>query len=113
MRSDRPFPSRLWTLTPVFVAGFRRFPIARAPLAQRLFKNRGQKGDLGRPRIVTSCRTEDMAIDSTVTLSGSPKSGELPGREWEIQPLNVVIANYVAAAVEAADGNVHIGAPSV
>ena len=50
-------------------------------------------------------RTEDLAIDSTVTLSGSPKSGELPGQEWEIQPLNVVIANYVAAAVEAADGN--------
>jgi len=58
-------------------------------------------------------RTEDLAIDSTVTLSGSPKSGALPGREWEIQPLNVVIANHCAAAVEAADGNVHIGAPSV
>ncbi|MEO8217651.1 MAG: sigma-54 dependent transcriptional regulator [Acidobacteriota bacterium] len=51
-------------------------------------------------------RTEDLAIDSTSALSLSPKSGALPAQEWEIQPLNAVIANYVSAAVEAAGGNV-------
>ena len=34
------------------------------------------------------------------------KSGALPSEEWEIQPLDQVVTAYVAAAVEAAGGNV-------
>jgi len=49
-------------------------------------------------------RTEDLAIE----LAGAtaPKSGSLPSEEWEIEPLDDVIAKYVAAAVKAAGGNV-------
>jgi DNA-binding NtrC family response regulator len=49
-------------------------------------------------------RTEDLAIE----LAGAtaPKSGSLPSEEWEIEPLDDVIAKYVAAAVKAAAGNV-------
>ena len=32
-------------------------------------------------------------------------SGALPSEEWEIQPLDTVIEQYVAAAVQAAGGN--------
>jgi len=48
-------------------------------------------------------RTEDLAIE----LAGAtaPKSGSLPSEEWEIEPLDDVIAKYVAAAVKAAGGN--------
>jgi DNA-binding NtrC family response regulator len=30
----------------------------------------------------------------------------MPSEEWEIQPLDDVIANYIAASVEATGGNV-------
>jgi len=49
-------------------------------------------------------RTEDLTLDS----SASPvpaKSGSLPAEEWEIQPLDAVVAQYVAAAVKAVGGN--------
>ena len=49
--------------------------------------------------------TEDLLLE---TASGAtpPKSGSLPSEEWEIEPLDTVIAKYVAAAVKATGGNV-------
>jgi len=49
-------------------------------------------------------RSEDLTLDAP---SGPlvPSSGGLPKEEWEIQPLDDVIAQYVSAAVEAAGGN--------
>ena len=49
-------------------------------------------------------RTEDLVIESSAA-SVPAKSGALPAEEWEIQPLDDVIAQYVAAAVKAAGGN--------
>jgi DNA-binding NtrC family response regulator len=50
-------------------------------------------------------RSEDLTIE-TETASVGGKSGELPAAEWEIQPLDRVIASYVASAVKAVDGNI-------
>ena len=49
-------------------------------------------------------RSEDLTIESA-TASVATKSGALPAEEWEIQPLETVIAQYVAASVKAAGGN--------
>jgi DNA-binding NtrC family response regulator len=49
-------------------------------------------------------RSEDLVIEK----GGSPvagKSGALPSEEWEIRPLDQVVAEYVTAAVAAAGGN--------
>ncbi|MEO8033788.1 MAG: sigma-54 dependent transcriptional regulator [Acidobacteriota bacterium] len=53
-------------------------------------------------------RSEDVAIESSTaaTIAAAQKSGALPGEEWEIQPLDRVVAQYVAASVKAAGGNV-------
>lgn len=51
-------------------------------------------------------RTEDLSIESAPAGFVSAKRGALPADEGEIQPLDVVVAQYVAAAVEATGGNV-------
>ncbi|HVS30049.1 MAG TPA: sigma-54 dependent transcriptional regulator [Thermoanaerobaculia bacterium] len=50
-------------------------------------------------------RSEDLVIEASSAAVGG-KGGALPAEEWEIQPLDRVIATYVAAAVDAAGGNV-------
>jgi DNA-binding NtrC family response regulator len=50
-------------------------------------------------------RTEDLVLE-TVNAPLPAEGGGLPSEEWEIEPLDVVIARYVSAAVEAAGGNV-------
>jgi len=49
-------------------------------------------------------RSEDLTLDAPAGPL-VPASGGLPQEEWEIQPLDDVIAQYVSAAVEAAGGN--------
>ena len=53
-------------------------------------------------------RNDDLALDTqaSTAVAASQKVGGLPGEEWEIQPLDRVIAQYVAASVKAAGGNV-------
>ena len=57
-------------------------------------------------------RTEDLSIESSGVLAGgSAKHGlPLPSEEWEIQPMDDVVAQYMTAAVEAADRNVRLAA---
>jgi DNA-binding NtrC family response regulator len=50
-------------------------------------------------------RSEDVTIESAAA-SLPPKDGGLPSEEWEIQPLDDVIAGYVKASVDATGGNV-------
>ena len=50
-------------------------------------------------------RSEDLALEPPAMPVASSSSGE-PTQEWEIRPLDDVIASYVAAAVKATDGNV-------
>jgi DNA-binding NtrC family response regulator len=49
-------------------------------------------------------RSEDLALEPPTALATS-SSGD-PTDEWQIRPLDDVIASYVTAAVKAADGNV-------
>jgi len=49
-------------------------------------------------------RSEDLIIESAGAIT--PASGGLPTEEWEIQPLDDLIAAYIAASVKATDGNV-------
>ena len=49
---------------------------------------------------------EDLIIEPQASGGLQVKGGAFPAEEWEIQPLDKVIANYVAAAVKAAGGNV-------
>ena len=49
-------------------------------------------------------RTEDLTLEAG-PAPVAMKSGALPAEEWEIQPLDDVIAQYVGAAVKAAGGN--------
>lgn len=49
-------------------------------------------------------RTEDLSLEAHAG-GGIGKSGALPTEEWEIQPLDDVISQYVAAAVKAVGGN--------
>jgi len=55
-------------------------------------------------------RNEDLSLDTgastAVAAAQQLKSGGLPAEEWEIQPLDRVIGQYVAASVKAAGGNV-------
>jgi len=51
--------------------------------------------------------SEDLLLESDggagpVRTAGS---GMIPSSEWDIRPLDTVIADYVAAAIEAAGGN--------
>ena len=48
---------------------------------------------------------DDLLLESD-TKSLARKSGGLPSADWEIRPLDDVVADYVAASVTAADGNV-------
>ena len=50
-------------------------------------------------------RSEDVTIEATAGPMPA-KGGGLPNEEWEIQPLDEVIASYVSAAVEATGGNI-------
>ena len=49
-------------------------------------------------------RSEDLLLEAD-SPAGKPSSAALPGSEWDIRPLDEVIADYVAAAVDAAGGN--------
>jgi len=51
-------------------------------------------------------RSEDLILENAAS-SAVPSSahGMLPSAEWEIRPLDEVVAKYVGAAVEAAGGN--------
>jgi DNA-binding NtrC family response regulator len=49
---------------------------------------------------------EDLVIETEGGPAVAPRSGALPSEEWDIQPLDKVVAAYVAAAVKAAGGNV-------
>ena len=50
-------------------------------------------------------RSEDLLLEAAVARRD--KSERLmPANEWEIRPLDDVIADYVTAAVKAADGNI-------
>jgi two-component system, NtrC family, response regulator PilR len=50
-------------------------------------------------------RNEDLVLESAAAPLPSSRGG-LPADEWEIQPLDEIIASYVKAAVDAAGGNV-------
>jgi len=50
-------------------------------------------------------RSEDVTIESAAASLPS-KDGGLPSEEWEIRPLDDVIAGYVKASVDATGGNV-------
>ena len=50
-------------------------------------------------------KSDDLTIESATAAMPAVGSG-LPTEEWEIQPLDDVIANYVAASVEATSGNI-------
>ena len=49
-------------------------------------------------------RSEDLILESGQTIK--PTATGLPTAEWDIRPLDDMIADYVAAAVSAADGNI-------
>lgn len=49
-------------------------------------------------------QSEDLALESGVAVAVT-RPGTLPRDEWDIRPLEAVMAQYVAAAVEATDGN--------
>jgi DNA-binding NtrC family response regulator len=50
-------------------------------------------------------RSEDLLMENSAAIA--PQSGGgMPEEEWEIQPLDDLIASYVAASVKAAGGNV-------
>lgn len=51
-------------------------------------------------------RSEDLIIEQGSGPAVAPKSGALPAEEWDIQPLDQVVASYVAASVKAAGGNI-------
>jgi DNA-binding NtrC family response regulator len=50
-------------------------------------------------------RVEDLGLEAVSALSLPKNSGGLPAEEWEIRPLDEVVAQYVAASVKAAGGN--------
>ena len=50
-------------------------------------------------------RSEDLILEPPAAALASSSSGE-PTDEWQIRPLDDVIAGYVTAAVKATDGNV-------
>jgi DNA-binding NtrC family response regulator len=51
-------------------------------------------------------RSEDLVIEHEVASAIGGKSGTLPEEEWDIQPLDRIIGDYVAASVKAAKGNI-------
>ena len=57
-------------------------------------------------------RSEDLSLEATASPIVT-KGGGLPTEEWEIQPLDSMIAQYVAASVKATGGNVRKAARSL
>src|SRR3954471_19388958 len=51
-------------------------------------------------------RSEDLLLESGATPSLASASGGMPAEEWEIRPLDEVVADYVTASVNATGGNV-------
>jgi DNA-binding NtrC family response regulator len=51
-------------------------------------------------------RSEDLILESNNTPAAAMATGGMPSEEWEIRPLDDVIADYVNAAVNATGGNV-------
>jgi DNA-binding NtrC family response regulator len=53
-------------------------------------------------------RTEDLTLDDSgsAVSAAIAKNAALPLEEWEVQPLDSVIGQYVAATVKATDGNI-------
>jgi DNA-binding NtrC family response regulator len=51
-------------------------------------------------------RSEDLIIEREVGPAVAGRSSVLPAEEWDIQPLDDMIASYVTAAVKATGGNV-------
>jgi DNA-binding NtrC family response regulator len=52
-------------------------------------------------------RNEDLRIEpAAAPVASSNSSSAAPWQEWQIEPLDTVVARYVAGAVEAAGGNV-------
>src|SRR3954471_19363913 len=50
--------------------------------------------------------SEDLLLESGATPSLASASGGMPAEEWEIRPLDEVVADYVTASVNATGGNV-------
>ena len=50
-------------------------------------------------------RSEDLLLESE-TAGLVTKAGGLPSADWEIRPLDDIVADYVTASVDAAGGNV-------
>jgi DNA-binding NtrC family response regulator len=51
--------------------------------------------------------SEDLFLEAGQSRGAAKgASGTMPLNEWEIRPLDDVIADYVASAVKAADGNI-------
>jgi DNA-binding NtrC family response regulator len=52
-------------------------------------------------------RTEDLLLssDEHAGVLAESSSGGMPASEWEIRPLDDIVADYVTAAVKAVDGN--------
>lgn len=50
-------------------------------------------------------RSEDLLLESE-TADLTTKGGGLPSADWEIRPLDDIVADYVTASVDAAGGNV-------
>jgi DNA-binding NtrC family response regulator len=48
---------------------------------------------------------EDLLLVADSAPPGKRSTGGMPGSEWDIRPLDEVIADYAAAAVDAASGN--------
>ncbi len=51
-------------------------------------------------------RSEDVTLERDVKLAAGSGEGMMPTEEWDIQPLETIIATYAAAAVKATKGNV-------
>jgi len=51
-------------------------------------------------------RSEDLALETNALPPGAAALGGMPNEEWEIRPLDDVIADYVSASVTATSGNV-------
>ena len=50
-------------------------------------------------------RSESLLLEAH-TQAATASSSALPSAEWEIRPLDAVVADYVTAAVDAAGGNI-------
>ena len=51
-------------------------------------------------------RSEDLLLESETTALVAKGDGGLPSADWEIRPLDEIVADYVTASVDAAGGNV-------